>query len=96
MLDLRTQSPTYGKVITIKLSSQSSNIVSIPKGVAHGFLSQSDIAVLVYKVTTVHDPKNDCGVLWNSIPFEWPIQNPIISERDANLKPFQDFTSPFI
>ena len=95
VLDLRKGSPTYGQSAAIKLSAQQGNFIYIPKGLAHGFCVTSETATLVYKVSSVYNPKNDSGVLWNSFGFKWPISNPIISERDASFNPLNQFDSPF-
>lgn len=96
VLDLRKGSATYGQAESIRLSAEQGNYLYIPKGLAHGFFATSDIATLVYKVGTVHDPLNDTGVLWNSFGFEWPVINPVISNRDAGFKSLSEFDSPFV
>ncbi|MET0107020.1 MAG: dTDP-4-dehydrorhamnose 3,5-epimerase [Sedimenticola sp.] len=95
VLDLRKGSSTYGQSTPIHLSAQQGNFVYIPKGLAHGFCVTSETATLVYKVSTVYNPNNDTGVLWDSFGFKWPTLNPIISERDASFKPLSQFDSPF-
>ena len=95
VLDLRIGSPTYGKTASFKLSSDKGNCLYIPKGLAHGFCATSEIATLVYKVSTVHSPQHDSGILWNSVDIDWPTKLPVISERDSSFKPFSDFESQF-
>jgi len=96
VLDLRKGSPTYGQTTAVKLSAEQGNFIYIPKGCAHGFCVTSSIATLVYKVSTVYDPQNDTGVLWNSFGYKWPIMQPVISERDATFQPLTQFNSPFV
>lgn len=95
VLDLRRGSPSYGKYATFTLSAKAGNIIYIPRGLAHGFLVASESATLVYKVTTVYDQKHDNGVLWDSFGYSWPIEKPVISERDSKFINFSDFESPF-
>jgi dTDP-4-dehydrorhamnose 3,5-epimerase len=95
VLDLRKGSPTYGQAESIRLSAERGNYLYIPKGIAHGFCATSDVATLVYKVSTVHDPLNDTGVLWNSFGFSWPTPEPVISARDYSFKTLSAFDSPF-
>lgn len=95
VLDLRKGSPTYGQSVAIRLSAQQGNFIYIPKGLAHGFCATSESAILVYKVSTVYDPKSDSGVLWNSFGYAWETSKPILSERDANFAPLNQFVSPF-
>jgi dTDP-4-dehydrorhamnose 3,5-epimerase len=96
VVDLRRGSPTFGKTVVIALSADRANCVYIPKGLAHGFCSVSDTATLVYKVTSTYNPQHDSGILWSSIGIDWPVSQPIFSERDGKLTPFADFESPFV
>ena len=94
VVDLRKKSSTFKKFLTIKLSAFGSSIF-IPKGCAHGFLTLSASATVVYNVTTIYSPSNDSGILWNSFGYNWDIEVPIISERDQSFKRLEDFKSPF-
>jgi len=95
LLDIRKDSETYGQYDTIELSKPNRNAVYIPKGIAHGFCSMKGSATLVYLTTTVYNKDSDTGVLWNSFGFNWPIDTPLISERDRSFKPLGQFSSPF-
>ena len=95
ILDLRNQSPTFGECISIELSAEKGNIIYIPEGMAHGFCTLTEQAIMQYKVTSIYSPQNDAGILWNSIPVNWHSQEPIISNRDASFIKFVDFQSPF-
>lgn len=95
LLDLRIGSPTYGKITSFILSAEKASCLYIPKGIAHGFCATSEWATLVYKVTTVYDPNNDSGVLWSSVPYDWPTKGPIVSERDSKFLALSQFVSPF-
>ena len=95
VIDLRVGSPTYGKSETFELSADKANSIYIPKGMAHGFCSLSDEAILVYNVSTEYAPEYDSGILWNSIDISWPIQDAILSVRDHAFIPFDKFVSPF-
>lgn len=96
ILDLRKGSPTYAEAVEVKLSAEKGNIIYIPKGVAHGFCALSDSATLVYKVSTVYAPKNDCGILWNSFGFEWATKQAVISARDSSFERMDQFITPFL
>ena len=78
------------------LTSDEANMIYIPEGLAHGFYTLSESAILVYKTSTVYDPNYDSGILWSSLGIAWPSQNPIISERDMKQVPFNDFDTPFV
>ena len=95
VLDLRTDSPTFGQTNSTILSAENLNMIYIPKGLAHGFMSLSDSATLIYKTSTVYHPESDTGILWDSFNFNWPFRPSYISERDKSLPGFSNFDSPF-
>jgi dTDP-4-dehydrorhamnose 3,5-epimerase len=95
VVDLRVGSPGYEKHQTFRLDAETANMIYIPPGLAHGFYAVSDIAIVVYKVSTVYAPELDSGILWNSVGIEWPDKRPIISQRDNGFQAFPDFISPF-
>ena len=94
-VDLRKSSPTYGKFHMVTLDGQKCNMFYLPKGLAHGFYTLSDNAIMMYKLTSVYSPENDKGILWNSVGIPWPCNEPIISDRDIRHISFSDFDSPF-
>jgi len=94
-LDLRSNSPTCGQVAGRELSSANREMFFIPVGFAHGFLSLEDDSLVVYKTDAVHSPEHDLGIAWNSFGFNWPVTNPILSERDRKFPAWPDFKSPF-
>ncbi len=94
-LDLRKDSPAYGQSMGVELSGNNTRTLFLPKGIAHGFLSLEDNSVMVYKTSTVHDPLKDCGIRWDSFGYAWPVEEPIISERDTKHFIFSNFKSPF-
>lgn len=77
-----------GKVFSVVLSQQNNLSLLIPDGYAHGFLVLSEMAIVSYLTTTVYNADHDTGVRWNSFGFDWPIENPILSEKDQNLPLF--------
>ena len=93
VLDLRVGSPTFGKCESFLLSAMNKRIVYIGKGIAHGFLSKTDHTILYYKVASEYNASDDIGVRWDSIDFEWPISNPVLSERDSEFPTLEDFIS---
>jgi dTDP-4-dehydrorhamnose 3,5-epimerase len=95
VLDLRSGSPTYGETRSFTLSAEQGNALYIPAGMAHGFCATSELATLVYNVTSVYAPEHDDGVRWDSIGVEWPTASPLVSPRDAAFVALADFQSPF-
>jgi len=95
VLDLRKNSPTFGKCCARELSAANRLMFFMPVGVAHGFLSLEDNSTMVYQTSTVYSPAQDAGVRWDSFGFHWPVQTPVLSERDLKLPGFREFSSPF-
>lgn len=95
VLDLRRNSSTFGKSIAVNLKEFGRSLL-IPKGCAHGFLTLTDTATVVYLVSSVYYQAADTGILWNSFGFDWGISSPIISERDRSFVKLTHFDSPFL
>lgn len=86
-VDLRKDSPTFGKYVSVNLSEENKYQLYIPRYCAHGFLVMSEVADVIYQVDTVYAPEYESGLLWNDadINVEWPIKKPIVSQKDRNL-----------
>lgn len=95
VLDIRKNSPTYGKCVSQNLNADNGYIFYIPKGCAHGFLSLEDNTNVTYMQTTMYAPNNDGGINCHSFGFDWGIKNPIVSDRDLSFDAFSDFSTPF-
>lgn len=87
-VDLRKNSPTYGKYVMVELSAETNVNFFIPRGFAHGFQVLSDTAVFTYKVDNRYAPESECSIRYNdpTIGIEWPIQGDdvVLSEKDLN------------
>tara|TARA_B100000900_G_scaffold384338_1_gene373077 strand:+ start:954 stop:1520 length:567 start_codon:yes stop_codon:yes gene_type:complete len=94
LVDLRVQSPTFKKVKSLILS-ENKNSLLIPPGIGHGFLALEDDTIMVYNQSKVYDRKHDDGILWSSIDFDWPISNPILSDRDKSFKHISEINDTF-
>lgn len=95
LLDLRKKSKTYRKSLSLELSYEKKNMIYIPTGVAHGFCTLSHSSTMIYKTSKVYNPQADVGILWSSFDFTWPIEKPILSERDQAHQLLSQFVSPF-
>lgn len=86
-VDLRKNSPTFGRYVSVELSEENKFMVYVPKGFAHGFLVLSENAEVIYKVDNVYAPGYETGLIWNDadINVEWPIKKPTVSQKDRNL-----------
>ncbi|MDU3336061.1 dTDP-4-dehydrorhamnose 3,5-epimerase [Paraclostridium bifermentans] len=91
VLDIRKNSNTYGKYICINLSGDKGNMIYIPAGFAHGYLSLEDNSIVGYKMSQEYNPEYEDGIKWNSLDIPWNIENPIISDRDKVFKSFIDY-----
>ena len=91
-VDIRKQSPTYGKWWGLSLSEVNHLQLYIPTGFAHGFCVLSESAEVLYKCSDYYSPKNERGVLWNDadLAIDWPIKDPILSEKDAVYPRFSE------
>lgn len=85
VVDIRKDSPTFGKWFGTELSDEGPRQIYMAQGFAHGFCVLSDIADLHYKVSHRYDPNDEGGLIWNDreVKIDWPIKDPVISERDA-------------
>lgn len=95
VLDLRKNSNTYGRYISIELLEKNGLSVYVPRGCAHGFRSLENESIVVYNVTTIYDSDSDTGIRWDSFGMEWEIENPIVSKKDSHLTSFSKYKSPF-
>ncbi len=86
-VDIRRGSPTYGQWVGVELAAEDFRMLWVPVGFAHGFCVLSHEATVAYKVTEEYAPELDRGILWNDpdIGIRWPIANPILSQKDAQL-----------
>lgn len=96
-VDIRSDSPTYLRWVGVELSSDQGEALYIPAGFAHGFLVTSANATVMYKCSTEYHPEAEKGIIWNdrSIAINWPISNPIVSEKDSVLKPVKQLEREF-
>jgi dTDP-4-dehydrorhamnose 3,5-epimerase len=91
-VDIRKDSPYYGRWVAKELTEDNRLMFWIPPGFAHGFLTLSDYAEIIYKTTAEYAPEYERGIIWNdpSIGIEWPSSGPILSERDKSLPALGD------
>jgi len=95
IIDLRKQSPTYGRHFAQELSGANHLAYYIPEGFAHGFKSLTDDAITYYLVSSAYSQPHDTGILYDSIGFDWEVNEPVISARDLSFVSLQDFETPF-
>lgn len=90
-VDLRANSPTFGRYETFLLDAKLANMAYIPEGFGHGFVALED-SVFSYKCTNVYNKQAESGILWNDpdLNIDWGISDPIVSEKDQELKLLRD------
>lgn len=98
-VDLRKESPTYGKWFSVELSEENHRQFYIPRGFAHGFSVLSEQAVFTYKCDNLYHPEAEGGLLLSDpdVAIDWqvPEDKRVISEKDTKHPLFKDLVSPF-
>jgi len=96
-VDIRKNSPTYGKHFSIELTEENFLMLYIPTGFAHGFATLRDNTIFSYKCTDTYHPENEGGLPWNDrdLNIQWMVEHPILSEKDKKFQAFSLFISPF-
>ena len=91
-VDIRRGSPTFAKWVGVELSAENNRQLWVPPGFAHGFCVIGESAEVLYKCTALYEAENDRGILWNDprIGIDWPVEDPVLSPKDAALPLLQD------
>jgi len=99
IVDLRKDSPTFGKWEGFELTANNFYMLYVPRGFAHGFVTLEDYTEFQYKCDNFYAPENESGIIWNDqdLKIYWPIEKPILSEKDKKLATFKEFikNNPF-
>ncbi len=96
-VDIRKNSPTYGKYVSVILSGENKTMFWIPPGFAHGFSTLEDNTMFSYKCSGIYNKESEGSLMWNDtdLNIDWQIKNPIISEKDQNSELFTNFKTQF-
>lgn len=95
VVDIRKDSPTYGKFVSVELTPENGKAIYIPSGCAHGFLSLKENSVTAYLQSTVRSEKHEGGLRFDSFGMDWKVSSPITSARDLSFPTLADFVSTF-
>ena len=97
-VDIRKNSPTYGKWVSEILSGDTHNLLYVPEGFAHGFCVISDDADVLYKVSNEYSQEHERSIIWNDpkLNIQWPIKKPIISNKDNKLSLLENLDNDFV
>jgi dTDP-4-dehydrorhamnose 3,5-epimerase len=92
VVDLRRGSPTFGDWESVQLDDEENHQLYVPDGFAHGFCVLSEVADLVYLVSTYYDPSAESGFKYDDpeVGIEWPDLELVASDRDVNAPPLRD------
>lgn len=92
VVDVRPDSPTFGRVASFRLDDSDMRQLHIPAGCLHGFQALTETADTCYRIDTPHDPTEDVAVRWDDpdLAVHWPLEPTIISERDRAAGSWRD------
>lgn len=92
-VDLREGSETFGQWDSVRLSAEEKNMVLVPRGFAHGYLTLEENSEVTYKVDNVYHPESERSIRWNDpeIGINWGTDQPVLSEKDKNAPSLQEF-----
>ncbi len=90
IIDIRKETSTFGKHISIELTETCGSMLYIPEGFAHGFLTLENECHVFYQVSNYYTPEKEFGIRWDDKFFgiKWSVDNPIVSEKDSNYPDF--------
>lgn len=89
-VDLRRNSKTFGKWVSVILNSSENHQFWIPEGFGHGFVVISETAHFLYKTTNYYNKNSEGSIIWNdsTLNIDWGITDPIINNKDSSAKTF--------
>lgn len=90
IVDIRKDSPTRKRWISVELSAENRRMLYVPRGCAHGFQTLEDNCEVFYQMSEMYHSDLSRGVRWNDPAFSirWPLRDPVISKRDAHYSDF--------
>jgi dTDP-4-dehydrorhamnose 3,5-epimerase len=91
-VDLRRESPTFGRHEAFELSDENALQIYLPVGFAHGFCVTSEVADVTYKVSSYYEPATERGIAFDdpAIGIPWPVEDPLVSDRDRRNPPLAE------
>jgi len=90
IIDLRPDSPTFCRHFGVELTADNRRMLYVPKGFAHGFITLTDDAEVLYLVDEFYAPEQERGIRWNDPNFgiEWPLEPTVLSDKDRSHPDF--------
>jgi len=98
-VDLRADSPTFGRFVSVELTAEGGEQLLVPVGFAHGFCTLEPDTQVAYKASQFYAPEHDTGIIWNDpdLGIDWPLagRQPTISDKDRRLPRLAESNPPF-
>jgi len=96
-VDLRKSEPTFGQHYKCILTAQKKNMLWLPPGFAHGFLTLEENTIFFYKCSQVYNKASEAAIAWfdSDLNIDWGIKDPVVSAKDKVAPLFKNFSSPF-
>jgi len=97
-VDLRKDSPTFGKWDSLTISEDNKKMLYVPRGIALGMCTLADNSTLLYKMDNYYHPESQGAIKWDDpdLGIDWPVANPLLSERDSKAQSFKEFMEEYI
>lgn len=95
VVDLRKASDTFGQHYAVELSAERNNMLYVPVGFAHGFYVTSERTLFASMNSKKYSAADESGIRWDSIGFDWPDKQPILSSKDRSLIKLKHYDSLF-
>jgi dTDP-4-dehydrorhamnose 3,5-epimerase len=98
VVDIRRESPTFGKWIGQNISDENKQQIFVPEGFAHGFCVLSETALFHYKCSDFYAPECEGGIHWSDpdVAIDWPLDSPMVSEKDGAFSRLKDIAKDFL
>ena len=92
-VDIRPDSPSFGKWVSAILTAENKAMLYIPKGFAHGVCTLEDNTEILYKSSGIYSPEHEGGIMWNDpeLGIAWPVENPVLSDRDTKWPTLHEY-----
>lgn len=97
-VDIRKGSTWYGKWVKVEMSEENKNILWVPRGFAHGYVSVEEDSEILYLTTEEYAPQFERGILWNdpTLKIDWGVDSPIVSQKDSKLPLLEKTENNFV
>ena len=94
-IDARRGSPHYGRWVTAELTEENGTQLWVPPGFLHGFVTRAPDTEIIYKCTGFYSPEAEGSVRWDTLGIDWGVDDPVLSDKDAQAQGFAGFKTPF-